>query len=377
MDMSLHFRKSEPTVYGMFPTRANGDTHTTRRTLAMFLGDFAFVTAHNAGRVLAITVGLAATAGPHAPAGSAARWLVPAWLLAEFVLLNLFRHCVADSWTHWMRGMQGYFLGVLWNIFGYLLLFCPLPWARHPFCMCPHIYAGGVVGTNLSNAALLIVSLRVGATPPSSVAGMSWFGLAGVFLAAEVLGALALYINMVPAYRKTYVRTTHILHPSSVLICSRSLMSLLLILLLVKVHRAADDAAARRARAVGPLPAVQELRREPERLSRTHVVDLREPILATRDRRARVAARKLGRVGRPADAAEMVQAEMAQPVPGGVAAKPRRGRLGDGRREEARVERVQAVREQAVLLLSLERFLAVLEKQQQQQQQRAVPLAKT
>ena len=86
MDTSAQYRNSEPSLYGMVPTRSKGHRHAGRRATFIFLGDALFVGGHLACRSAAVAMALTVTL-----AAEKARWLVPAWLVAECTGFNLAR----------------------------------------------------------------------------------------------------------------------------------------------------------------------------------------------------------------------------------------------------------------------------------------------
>ena len=90
MDMSRVWRSVAPALFGMFPSRSAGERHTARRGALVFLGDAMHIGAHLACRLTALSVAMTLTlfsaSASTAPAPNPVlRWLVPAWLAAEFL----------------------------------------------------------------------------------------------------------------------------------------------------------------------------------------------------------------------------------------------------------------------------------------------------
>ena len=211
MDTSQNYRRIEPTQYGMFPTRGSGDHHAVRRAVAMFFGDALRLAAHLASRAVAVAVALTV-------ASATARWLVPVWLAVEFVIFNLTRWLEAGTWRNFRRGANSRAISLLMNLIHHLVVIAaPLLWFRMPFFVCPHIWAGGIVATALSNTALLGVAFHLaeGAGVTAETGGGGGGGLASsgpafemlaACVGAEVIGSLLVWISMVPRYRPSLWR---------------------------------------------------------------------------------------------------------------------------------------------------------------------------
>ena len=110
------YRRSEPTQYGLVPTRGNA----WRRAAAVFLGNALRIAAHLAARTTAVATALYVTLSSSAPS-SAVPWLVPAWLAVEFVAFNLARWLEADSWWLYQRGADGFVFSALLNLGHYIV----------------------------------------------------------------------------------------------------------------------------------------------------------------------------------------------------------------------------------------------------------------
>ena len=174
----------------------------------MFIGDVLFIAGHLAARVTAVAVALSVTVS--APAS---RWLVPAWLVVEYIALNLARWLEADSWRYWLRGGDGYVWGAVCNIGYYASVSAvPLLWMRIPLWVCPHIWACGIVAAVLSNFALLATAFHLtnvsgdGGGAASAAAAFPAFEVLAACTGVEVLGFLLVLAYMVPRFRPTLWR---------------------------------------------------------------------------------------------------------------------------------------------------------------------------
>lgn len=132
MDSSPHFRRCEPSQYGLFPAAA-------RRATAVFVGDALLIAGHLAARAAAVALALGALGTTHA-------WLVPTWLAVEFAVLQAVRTFEASSWRFFLRGADGFVVSAAFNLaFYFILSAAPCMWFRAPFWACPHIWAGGII----------------------------------------------------------------------------------------------------------------------------------------------------------------------------------------------------------------------------------------
>ena len=216
LDHNKRMRRSEPTLYGIFPSRTlsalaphgggrdpGGHAHAGRRKIAMFFGDMLLITGHNAARVLAVAVALTATLPG---------LLVPAWVLCEWALFNAVRHFEARSWRWCFRRRDGVFMGFMLNTGCYLIITtAPFLWWRLPFFCSPHIWLWGIVAAAFSNAALMYVALEVvGDGAKIGLLGMAttapWMLLLAACVAVSAAGFLLVWLNMVPALRHTLYR---------------------------------------------------------------------------------------------------------------------------------------------------------------------------
>ena len=96
----------------------------------------------------------------------------------------------------------------------------PPLWWRAPFGACPHLWAGGIVATAISNFALMGTALHFSGdngdltSSPGSASTYAdalihngWaFPLLGACVGVSLLGFFLVWTNMVPAYRPTFYR---------------------------------------------------------------------------------------------------------------------------------------------------------------------------
>ena len=206
LDTSARYRRSEPTQYGLFPTRSAGERHAERRAACVFLGDMLFVAGSLACRAVAVAVALTVT---HASSSGPA--LVPLWLAVEYALFNLARVLLGGSWHFFARSADGPVFGLMMNLTSYLVCTAaPILLYRMPFIVMPHIWSGSIVTAALSNFALLGAAFHLaGGGGEASAAGVS-AGAAFTALAAcagvQALGCVLIVWNMVPRYRPTLWR---------------------------------------------------------------------------------------------------------------------------------------------------------------------------
>jgi hypothetical protein len=100
--------------------------------------------------------------------------------------------------------------------FSYLITAAPCAFFRTPLWSCPHIFAGGVLGSALvSNTGLLATAGYLAAPaaplpldgPLAATVGVgTWFAALGACTGASALGFFVLWLNMVPAFRPTFYR---------------------------------------------------------------------------------------------------------------------------------------------------------------------------
>ena len=197
VDTSAMLRVNWPTIHGYMPDNM-------RHALLVSLGTFLFVSGIVSSKWVAIAT-LATTSATFA--GS--------WLVVECVVLLLLRNAVEGSWRFHLHGLDAVVPSVIAHLILYLgSIAAPFPFFRFPGYLGPYLYCASVCYQTIASPLVVLVAFCLdggGRLPQSEL----WSLLAGATVLA-LLGASLVGCYMVPEYRKTFYKVTHLIlkyHP--------------------------------------------------------------------------------------------------------------------------------------------------------------------
>jgi len=197
VDTSPNFRLNFPIVHGYMPDNM-------RHALLVSLGTFLFVSGMVSSKWVAI-----------ATLATSSATVACSWLVVECVGLLLLRNAVEGSWRFQFHGTDTAVPSVLAHFVLYLgSVAAPFPFFRFPGYLGPSLYCASVCYQTIASPLMLLLAFRLdggGRLPQTEL----WSMLGGATVLA-LLGTSLMGCYMVPEYRKTFYKVTHLIlkyHP--------------------------------------------------------------------------------------------------------------------------------------------------------------------